>query len=60
MRDFNEKYASLAANLITELRDIEYGKKIPAWKLAGLWLELHDARNFVLLGDPAARTRPHS
>jgi hypothetical protein len=55
MRDFNEKFAALSANLSTLLRDLAFGDRaIPEAALARLWTERNDAQNYVLLGDPAA------
>jgi Peptidase family C25 len=57
MRDFNEKYAALSTNLTSLLREAGLGKQVPDEELAGLWTERHDAQNYVLLGDPAARLK---
>lgn len=55
MSDFNEKYAVLSTNLATELKHVRQGKRVQEWKLTSMWLERHDAQNFVVLGDPAVR-----
>jgi hypothetical protein len=55
MRDFNEKYAALSANVSDVLRSIEFGGKVfEDAPLASLWTERNDAQNYVVLGDPAA------
>jgi hypothetical protein len=55
MKDFNEKYAALSANLGTLLESIGFGDKpIPDADLARVWTERNDAQNYVVLGDPAA------
>jgi hypothetical protein len=54
MKDFNEKYAQLSANISHILEQIGFGKLIPDKKLAQLWTERNDAQNYVVLGDPAA------
>jgi hypothetical protein len=58
MAGFNEKYASLSTSLASELREVAFGKQVPQWRIASLWLERHDAQNFVVLGDPAVRLQP--
>ncbi len=54
MKDFNEKYAALSANISDILEQIGFGKLIPDAQLARLWTERNDAQNYVVLGDPAA------
>ena len=51
----NAFYASISTMLVNEIDDIKH-KKIPDdMDLSGLWTAHNDARNFVLLGDPAVR-----
>lgn len=51
LRDFPERNAIYSADLIDDLRTGD----LPAATLATRWIERTDARNYVLLGDPAAR-----
>jgi hypothetical protein len=60
MEFFNERYAALAAVLTSELGNVRFGRVADdAFKmdLASAWLEHNDARNYVILGDPAVRLR---
>jgi hypothetical protein len=52
---FNQLYASIATMLDNVLEDVKFGATPNDAELAGLWTAANDARNFVLLGDPAAR-----
>jgi hypothetical protein len=55
MKDFNEKYAALSANLARILEDVGFGDiQIADTELARVWTERNDAQNYVVLGDPAA------
>lgn len=54
MEGLNRRYAEIAAELSEELRQNSVGMKNDE-VVAGLWTALTDARNFIVLGDPAVR-----
>ena len=41
--------------LVEELENIKFNKQVEDFELARLWMARNDARNYALLGDPAAR-----
>ncbi|MEO8449266.1 MAG: C25 family cysteine peptidase, partial [Gemmatimonadota bacterium] len=53
--DFNRRYAEMATILSAELEDIKNDKTPDEGLLARYWTANSDARNYVLLGDPAVR-----
>jgi hypothetical protein len=52
---FNMIQGQRAMTLTAELEDIKFGKQVDPFDLALLWMARNDARNYALLGDPAAR-----
>ncbi|NWF78700.1 MAG: C1 family peptidase [Chloroflexi bacterium] len=53
--DFNIVQGARAMALTEELENIKFGKIVDPSELAKLWMARNDARNYALLGDPAAR-----
>jgi hypothetical protein len=51
----NDRFAWLSAHLDIEREAVEYGKVPDELTLSNLWTARNDARNSIVLGDPAAR-----
>jgi hypothetical protein len=58
MEPFGQRYAELASDLSSSLEDAWKGTPEENLQLAELWMHSHDARNYVVLGDPAVRLVP--
>lgn len=54
---FDVRKAALSAQLIDLRTDMEFGKLVHPTEVASLWIARNDARNYVVLGDPAVRLR---
>ena len=52
---FNDHYAALTTELETLKEDIQFGATANPAEVSGLWTAKNDARNYVILGDPAVR-----
>lgn len=56
MEFFDDRYAALTAELSDDLDEARnYGRELDELAIAGRWTETKDARNYVVLGDPAVR-----
>lgn len=55
MDAFAMRHAALAVGLNRILEDIRHGARVDDHRIASQWTMHNDARNYVILGDPAAR-----
>ena len=55
---FNQRYAELATALVEQIKDFRAGRVGFGARLVETWTLLNDARNYLLLGDPAVRLAP--
>jgi hypothetical protein len=59
MESLTSRYAEIATELTLRMDRLRrYGKRIDDADLVGLWTATHDARTYVVLGDPAVRVAP--
>lgn len=54
---FNIRWAALSTMLAELHVDLQHGADVPLKTLGRLWVARDDARNFMILGDPAVRLR---
>jgi hypothetical protein len=52
---FNERYSEIASDLTVMMEDIEAGGTVEDMDLAAQWTANNDARDYVIIGDPAVR-----
>lgn len=53
--DFNVRYAELSTEVADRIEQIKGGEAVRPEELARLWTANSDARNYVVVGDPAVR-----
>ncbi|MEO7276278.1 MAG: hypothetical protein ABI211_30195 [Vicinamibacterales bacterium] len=54
---FNVRWAGLSSELSELIREMQFGMQVSESQLASYWIARNDARNYVVLGDPAVRLR---
>jgi hypothetical protein len=54
---FNMRWAAISTELCEMQADFARGANVPLKALGNLWISHDDARNFIVLGDPAVRLR---
>lgn len=54
---FNMRWAALSTELAEMQADLARGEDVSTSKLGSLWIARDDARNYMVLGDPAVRLR---
>jgi hypothetical protein len=54
---FNTRWAALSVQLAETQLDLQRGADVSLKALGGMWVARDDARNFMILGDPAVRLR---
>ena len=54
---FNLRWAAISVEVSEIQSDLQHGVDVPLKKLGNLWVARDDARNFMILGDPAVRLR---
>ena len=54
---FNLRWAAIATELSDMQADLARGLEVSLRRLGNLWVSRDDARNFIVLGDPAVRLR---
>jgi acylphosphatase len=52
---FNDRYAEISSDLTVMVEDKRFDEPVDDVALAGMWTANNDARNYCILGDPAAR-----
>jgi hypothetical protein len=54
---FNMRWAAISTELSEKQAALAQGKDIALREIGNLWISRDDARNFIVLGDPAVRLR---
>ena len=56
-KNFGQKFATLSAVLADRMGPGQSDPRASDWDVARTWLERNDARNYIIVGDPAVRLR---
>ena len=51
----DERYAELATELTKMQEEMDFGKRIDPGEVSSLWTAHNDARDYIIIGDPAVR-----
>jgi hypothetical protein len=54
----DQRYAEVATELSGMIEELRWGRAADAQEIANLWITQNDARNYMVLGDPAVRLLP--
>jgi hypothetical protein len=57
---FNRKHASSSVGLVSLLDEKRRGEEVDEYELIDTWISNHDARDYIILGDPAVRLCIHA
>ncbi len=52
---FGTRYGELSSGLLEKLEELQYGGEVSEIEIANDWTANNDARNYIVLGDPAVR-----
>jgi hypothetical protein len=55
LEPFNETYAEIGSDWDHAREEMENGKVYEDWQIVAMWTAKNDARNFIIVGDPAVR-----
>jgi hypothetical protein len=55
MEHFGIRFGELSAGLVDKLEDLKWGGEVSELEIANDWTANNDARNYLILGDPAVR-----
>jgi hypothetical protein len=56
MEYFNQRYAALMSDLVMMIERSQHGE-VDQYEMAGSWTATNDARNYIIVGDPAVKLK---